>query len=196
MAADPLCGVGTGDSSRQGPRRLNRAPGEDCAEGGGSLQCHPVACWDEKAGPRTPAENRSSSSHSSHFRPWMEMSVPRLTDHNMCLIKGISVGLEAGGRGHRSAPPGVLPLLSSPQGQCQRKSSAITLYPTDNMATPGGSRVPSQGDPRNPCECLRVSGLLEGHRDQNPPFPPNLKSQALETMGDKMSLGKVQRLVT
>lgn len=145
---------------------------------------------------RTPAENRSSSSHSSHFRPWMETSVPRLTDHNMCLIKGISVGLEAGGRGHRSAPPGVLPLLSSPQGQCQRKSSAITLYPTDNMATPGGSRVPSQGDPRNPCECLRVSGLLEGHRDQNPPFPPNLKSQALETMGDKMSLGKVQRLVT
>lgn len=126
---------------------------------------------------------------------WRRLS-PRLTDHNLCLLKGISVGLEAGGRSHRSAPPGVLPLLSSPQGQCQRKSSAITLYPTDNMATPGGSRVPSQGDPRNPCECLRVSGLLEGHRDQNPPFPPNLKSQALETMGDKMSLGKVQRLVT
>lgn len=59
----------------------------------------------------------------THFGPLMETSVSRLADHDRCLCRHISAGLEARGTGLLLCFTPVLPLLPSPQDQCWRKAS-------------------------------------------------------------------------
>lgn len=189
---------------QEGPQGADqRAPGEGRAEGGGGLQRHPAACWMRRHSPEG-RQDRCFSSRSSHFRPWTETSVPRLADHDMCLCKGFSAGLEARETGPLLCSTWVFCLCSSVLSiSAREKPPAIILHPAGDTATPGGPWAPSQGDLRGPAvgralvlAPRRASGLLSS---SIPPgtkihhFPPAQSPWALGTTGDKeMSLVRIQ----
>lgn len=113
----------------------------------------------------------------THFRPSMETSVSRLADHDRCLCRHISAGLEARGTGLLLCFTRVLPLLHSPEDRCPEKPPAITLHPAGDTATPGGSCTPSPGALRSPWwvkpSFQHPTGFLGCCLN---PFPQGLKS--------------------
>lgn len=73
-----------------------------------------------------------------------------------CVFEGgASAGLQAGGQGHHSAPPGP-PAFASPIPRVGggENPPAITLHRAGYTVTPGGSWAPLQGDPRGPLWAL------------------------------------------